>query len=521
MVKYIRISLFFLLFLSKLTAQSVGVNTTTPHVSAALDVESTTKGLLVPRMTLTQRDAISTPSVGLLIFQTDGVAGFYFHNGTAWKAINDGTSQLEKLTQAGKTGYRIYGRNTAIHGNIGTEAVDLSYASFNSPRGATGDFSVAMGSNTRASAIFSTAMGESTTASGILATAMGGYTIASGGASIAMGYETTASGGQSTALGFRTTASNTYAMATGFGSTASGVGSTAVGIETTAFGNASVALGRSLLAKSLAEVVVGEFNTDYAANEISVFNANDRAFCVGIGTNLDNRKDGFVVFKTGNTFISNNGGTPANGTTSLFNNIFPAALQIIGQQDGINLLSSAANNNVNIAKASTPSAGQRYISMGFNNAGAFSEIGSISAANATSISFNTSSDSRLKTDNGLYINGLSTLKNIKIHDYTWKETSQKDIGVFAQELYKIYPNAVTKGDDNPTEITQRWQVDYSKLVPVLVAATQELAAKNEQLEKQNADLKTALEKQNAAFAERLAAIESLLKNQNLTAETQK
>ncbi|NJN34727.1 MAG: hypothetical protein HC817_11220, partial [Saprospiraceae bacterium] len=184
-------------------------------------------------------------------------------------------------------------------------------------------------------------------------------------------------------------------------------------------------------------------------------------------------------------------------------------------------LSSAANNNVNIAKASTPSAGQRYISMGFNNAGAFSEIGSISAASGSTIAFNTSSDSRLKTDNGLYINGLLTLKKIKIHDYTWKETSQKDIGVFAQELYKIYPNAVTKGDDNPTEITKRWQVDYSKLVPVLVAATQEQQTQIEDLKKENADLKAALDKQNAVFTERLAALERLFKAENLTAEAKK
>ena len=48
----------------------VGINTTTPNASAALDVESTTKGLLLPRLTTTQRNAIATPAAGLVIYNT-------------------------------------------------------------------------------------------------------------------------------------------------------------------------------------------------------------------------------------------------------------------------------------------------------------------------------------------------------------------------------------------------------------------------------------------------------------------
>ena len=73
------------------TAQT-GIGTTTPDVSAKLDISSTTKGLLVPRMTATDRGAIATPAKGLLIYQTDGEAGFYVNTGTSsakvWTRIN-------------------------------------------------------------------------------------------------------------------------------------------------------------------------------------------------------------------------------------------------------------------------------------------------------------------------------------------------------------------------------------------------------------------------------------------------
>jgi hypothetical protein len=67
-------------------AQSVGINTTTPHASAALDVSSTTKGLLVPRMESVQRLTIASPTIGLLVFDTDENK-FYFYDGTNWSPV--------------------------------------------------------------------------------------------------------------------------------------------------------------------------------------------------------------------------------------------------------------------------------------------------------------------------------------------------------------------------------------------------------------------------------------------------
>ena len=66
---------------------SIGIGTVAPNASAALEVNSTTKGFLLPTMTQTQRNAISTPATGLLIYQSDNTPGFYYYNGSAWTAI--------------------------------------------------------------------------------------------------------------------------------------------------------------------------------------------------------------------------------------------------------------------------------------------------------------------------------------------------------------------------------------------------------------------------------------------------
>ncbi len=69
---------------------SVGINTdgSTADASALLDVKSTTQGLLIPRMTAQQRGLIGSPATGLMVYQTDGTAGFYFYNGTAWTSLS-------------------------------------------------------------------------------------------------------------------------------------------------------------------------------------------------------------------------------------------------------------------------------------------------------------------------------------------------------------------------------------------------------------------------------------------------
>src|SRR5690606_20502828 len=64
----------------------VGVGTINPHASAQLDVSASDKGVLVPRLSTTQRDAITNPATGLLIYNTDNHV-FYYYNGSRWLSL--------------------------------------------------------------------------------------------------------------------------------------------------------------------------------------------------------------------------------------------------------------------------------------------------------------------------------------------------------------------------------------------------------------------------------------------------
>ena len=92
-MKRIVTPLFIMLILAltsmnPLNAQSVAINSdgSVAHSSAILDIKSTTKGMLAPRMTSVQRTAIATPAAGLLVYDTD-TNSFWFYNGLAWSDL--------------------------------------------------------------------------------------------------------------------------------------------------------------------------------------------------------------------------------------------------------------------------------------------------------------------------------------------------------------------------------------------------------------------------------------------------
>lgn len=78
------------LFVGIAVQAQVGIGTNSPHASAQLDVTSTDKGALMPRLTESQRTGISSPAASLLVYQTDGASGFYYYTGSAWTNLTTG-----------------------------------------------------------------------------------------------------------------------------------------------------------------------------------------------------------------------------------------------------------------------------------------------------------------------------------------------------------------------------------------------------------------------------------------------
>ena len=213
---------------------AAGIGTTTPNSSSLLEIKSTTKGLLIPRMTQTQRNAIASPAKGLLIYQTDNDPGFYYYDGSAWSS-----NAYWK-----KKGNKVYYNA----GNIGigttTPTARLQVVDSSVVFNASGDIPSVQhtppisGSGRRmmwypdkaafrAGYAYSTYWDQSN---------IGNYSFATGSG-------TNASGDFSAATGNYTTSKGTYSFASGYESSANGVAAVAMGNDAVATGIASIAFG--------------------------------------------------------------------------------------------------------------------------------------------------------------------------------------------------------------------------------------------------------------------------------------
>ena len=97
-----------------------------PHSTSILDIRSTNKGVLLPRMTTANRDVISVPQAGLLIYNTS-TNQFNYHNGSSWQAASFGNqwgvngSILHHSSQVGVGTANMTNANTylTVRGKLG------------------------------------------------------------------------------------------------------------------------------------------------------------------------------------------------------------------------------------------------------------------------------------------------------------------------------------------------------------------------------------------------------------------
>lgn len=331
-----------------------------------------------------------------------------------------GSGILSSVTENSNTGVRLSTSNASNHGDIGSNAVDLSYQnSTSSTKGATGYAATALGYLTTASGNRSTATGNNTVASGHQSTSMGELTTASGRETLASGNSTTASGNYSTAMGLSTTASGAQSTAMGRLTTASGISSLALGNSTTASGHQSVSAGNSSIASAsystafgygsvasdFTSTVIGQYNNSLSSittnGSATNYDADNTAFVIGNGTDDSNRSDAFKVMFNGDTTVSND-------------------LTVSG--DVV-----------------------------------------------------VSSDARLKSNIVSLGSTLSRLLLIDGKSYEMK--GKQKIGVLAQEIKEVFPELVSE-DEN-----EMLAVNYQGLVPVLINALKEQESKYLEQEK--------------------------------------
>jgi hypothetical protein len=178
-----------------------------------------------------------------------------------------------------------------------------------------------------------------------------------------------------------------------------------------------------------------------------------------IGTN-SNHPLVFTPNATERMRITSGGAVCINETSSILNSVLT-----VGQSG------STGANSVNIC-TNHFHVNTKYIDFGWYG----TSIGSITNSGGTSVSFNTSSDYRLKKDLKDF-NGIELLNAINFYDFAWKADDSRTHGVIAHELQSILPYAVTGEKDGKN----MQGVDYSKLVPVMAKAIKELTAQIEQL----------------------------------------
>ena len=102
-------------------------------------------------------------------------------------------------------------------------------------------------------------------------------------------------------------------------------------------------------------------------------------------------------------------------------------------------------------------------------------VGSI-VTTAANTAFNTSSDMRLKED-FRPLDAGHIIDSVEVHNFKWRDRSDRADGALAQQVYDVYPRAVTHDEGKDW-----WGIDYSKFVPLLLQEIKDLRKRVKQLE---------------------------------------
>ena len=321
--------------------------------SVMLDVKSDTAGILIPRMSATDRDDIDNPVEGLMVYVNDQDA-FYFYDGSAWKRVGEGVSPWN-YSQTQDTIYRFDGSDTLVA--IASDEPTLKVYGRISQTG-TGK---------------SVYVGEGA-----------GSSVTSGGLNAGIGYnalKANTSGNENTATGSEALSANTtgkYNTASGYQALYSnqvGWRNTAVGYQALySNGNAGTAYkgydNTAVGFKSLYSNVDGNYNTAigyYALNQntgksnvasgyYALNNNTSGEYNVGVGVHvLDDNTSGGNNTAVGHNALSSN--TTGSNNTALGENAFSSGTAYSNSTALGNGTAITASNQVRIGNSSVTSIG--------------------------------------------------------------------------------------------------------------------------------------------------------------------
>ena len=345
----------------------------------------------------------------------------------------------------------------------------------------TGENSIAIGQSSSTLSNFSTSIGYDSSASGNSSNSLGYYSKASGSHSLSLGSNSEASGSYTTALGHTSKAGGLSSTSLGVGAVSTGQNSNAIGGYSNASGMNSISIGYGAQAK-------GNYNIAIGSNACQYVTGTNKT-CIGANSGPSDsaqRSDSStesLYFGTAGRFISGSTNMDTNSIFELHKKgdyavAFLNADLVVngftwtqvggksGHGDAIGFFRSKTwKNQVELYNEARP---------GFPPASPFS-------------------DRRLKYVGNESTCGLDKIKQLKVFNYTFKKDENKTphVGVIAQDLQKVFPDAVTKGTDGFLRIR------FEDMFFAMINAIKELDLKYQAQEKRINELEARIERLEA------------------------
>ena len=413
----------------------------------------------------------------------------------------------------------------------GANSIALGGASTNS----TGAIAIGPGiSNATAESPYATAIGYDTSAEGHSSIVIGVHSLAGDNNSIAIGRTAIADNENSIAIGTEANTGFNKSVAIGFHTIANGTATVAIGTTANALGTNSTAIGAG--AKAEAEGCIAIGTTARASREENEVNGVPAFYSIAIGEEAEARMPNSIAIGHGAIATKENQivlGAAANKTRNqndytvyIPGNLVVGGDVLLNAEKGstfLRVFDSGESQRFNNQKTylSVLHSGDfigaddnfwKFYENRTNGCIPTSQRAFVEAY-TKSDNVTTTSDRRLKNVGKAFTSGLAEIKKIEVFNYTFKKDESKTprVGVMAQDLQKIFPNAVTKGEDGFLRIRME------DMFYAVVNAVKELASMFDkqderivQLEKENCELhKTVneLEKQNKEILKRLEKLE--------------